>query len=67
MELTRVVSMNILPIERILLMKVIQEQVVAAVVAMTLPVEAPLAVESTVPADLTRKQQKQLPCTIMII
>ena len=53
--------------KRILLIKVIQVQLVAAVVAMTLPVEAPLAVESTVPADLTRKQQKQLPCTIIII
>ena len=59
--------MNSLPMERILLMKVMQVQVVAAIVAMTLPVEAPLAVESTVPADLTRKQQKQLPCTIIII
>ena len=67
MELIRVMSMNILQMERILLMKVIQVQVAAVAVKMTLPVEAPLAVESTVPTDLTRKQQKQLPYTIVII
>ena len=67
MESIRFVSMNILPMERILLMKVIQVQIVVAVVTMTLLVEAPSAVESTVPADLTRKQQKQLSCTIIII
>ena len=37
------------------------------VMAMTLLVDAPVTVESTVPTDLTRKQQKQLPYTIMII
>ena len=55
MKMIQVASMNIPPIEIILLMKVIQVQVAAVVVIMTLFVGAPAAVESTVPTDLTRK------------
>ena len=68
MGLIRVVSMNILLMKIILLIKVIPAQViVVVVVAITLLVEAPVAVESIVPADLSRKQQIESPYAITII
>ena len=50
------------------MMKVMQVQVVAAVlVTMKLLVEAPVAVQPTVPIDLTRKKWTPLPYKIIII
>ena len=49
-------------------MKIIPVQVVVVVViAMALLVEAPVALESILPTDLIRIQEKQLPYIIMII
>ena len=49
-------------------MKIILVQVVVVVViAMALLVEAPVALESILPTDLIRIQEKQLPYIIMII
>ena len=47
-------------------MKIIPVQVVV-VIAMTLLVEAPVALESIFPTDLIRIQEKQLPYILMII
>ena len=69
MGLIRVLPMNILLMKIIWLIKVIPAQVivVVVVVAITLLVEAPVAVESIVPADLSRKQQIESPYAITII
>ena len=49
-------------------MKIIPVQVVVVVViAMALLVEAPVALESILPTDLIRIQEKKLPYIIMII
>ena len=48
-------------------MKIIPVQVVVVVIAMALLVEAPVALESILPTDLIRIQEKQLPYIIMII
>ena len=49
-------------------MKIIPVQVVVVVViAMAFLVEAPVALESILPTDLIRIQEKQLPYIIMII
>ena len=48
-------------------MKMIPVQVVVVVIAMALLVEAPVALESILPTDLIRIQEKQLPYIIMII
>ena len=48
-------------------MKIIPVQVVVVVIAMALLVEAPVALESILPTDLIRIQEKKLPYIIMII